>query len=568
MVEQTTGISRPHLIRVLLVVVGLVFAVLFASLASNAAYAGDPGGEGSVGGGSGQAPGTGGSTPPVKTRSATVSGPVDRGNTNFRRDCDNGWSQGNSCAVGKDAVKTQNGSGYVCGDFGYNPYCDNLTGGSGSATKYNGIPATCPPGAGGKAAYAMNFNVRTTETTRTIWETDDKGVVRKIGSYVNSKRIFYTFISCVYPTDRYTYKTCYWNYNGQSWYSGSRSTIGSNGTPYRTRGSQAGDPGAPSGGSGPTAPNCAREGSAYVNFRTGITDLGYYKLQVTWTGRTYTNLQWVRDNGAVLRNSWSAGGNVPGSATNYWATSCRPGASNATEGGFNSPGAIPNRDGYLNPANCPQALWQCELGTPTTSGLDRAAVLSGALNPRSTASVMRNGEKLPLSWSDLRVIDQGNGGRTDVTNGNTGPSVRGITNISYMDAVRAGSTPFYGTNPNDANQYFKKYASMTSTSVQKWGVWQNQANSHKDEAIAFVWASDTASQPWSAERRWKVSGTFLIPKGGSIGTGGPGASEGSYWKPGTYDCRAYQGTGPGRVDKGILYGTTNPVSVVRSTNDK
>lgn len=559
--------------KLLLMITGVVFGVFIALVLSvSSAHAiGSEGGTGTnPGQGGGTAPGTGSSAPRI-TKSATVSAPYDKGNTTFSQKCQEGWVYGGNCSVTKTMVVHQAGNGYVCATVGYQPYCDNLSPVlSGGATHYAmGDPQTCPA-IGGKAAYKQNYSVKTTEATRTIWEyNEDTHENKKAGTYVYNVQVYYQFLSCVYPTDQYSYETCFWNYNGNSWYSTSRAAIGSNGQQFVKRAPRGDDPRTPTGGSGTTPPNCGQTGSAHVKFDTDVKNLGYYKTQIGWSQRTYTNLKWVGD-GTVFRSTWTPGGVGNRTVNDYWAYSCRAGASNQTEGSFKSAGSIPNRDQYLNPANCPQALWQCELATPTTVGLDRNAVLAGRISPNTASTVMRNGQKIPLNWSTVRIVSISGGKKVDVSNGGTGPSVRKVSAITNVDQVLAGSSPFFGKNPKDVNsgnQYFKRYASLSSKTVVAWGGRQANANKNVNQAIAFTWASNT-STGWQARRSWQVTAEFLIPKGGSIGTGGSGGNQGSQWLKGTYDCHSYKTVNGKRVDNGILYGQTNKISVVRSTNDK
>jgi hypothetical protein len=557
--------------RVLLFILGCLvglFIILSSSIAHADTIGVGGGGSGPGTGGSGGGGGSGGSTG-VVTKKAFLSAPYDKDNHNFTINCDNAWAEGAGCNVGVASIQNKEGRGFTCSnaaaDTSYNQ-CDNLSP-TANSTRFQPAGFTCPPLADGKAAYAQTWHLRVSETNRNVYVYEDGKTVSS-GQYLYSRIYYYTFSNCVYPTDRVSTVTCFWNYSGNAKYSLSRGSIGSNGQDFGTRPSRGDDPRPPSGGVAKVAPSCDRTGSAYVRYDTSVNDLGYYKVQVNWTQKTFKNTQWIGAGGAVLRNNWTSTGPTDGGAAAYFAYSCSPTTPNATEGPFNSPGSIPNRDAFLNPANCPQALWQCELATPTTLALDRPSVMNGSVNPSSKSSVMRNGEKNPMIWSTLRIVDITRGGRVDVTNGNQGNAVRNINKLEYKDSVTEGSTPFYGKDANDKDQYFKQLEGGTSRSSIKWDVWRSEANKNTDKAMAFYWASDDENKPFSAKRVFRVSGEFLIPKGGVISPQGPGAPQGMVWKAGTYDCHEYANQNGQRIDKGILEAKTNQVVVLRSTSNK
>jgi hypothetical protein len=572
--------------RILLMTLGVFFGVLFSVFVlSGHAFAAPPpfsvgGGDGSPGGGgqTTQPPGGGSSGGHSKGEVKFAnSAPYDANNHNFNVSCAN-WSgsgsyQANaSCNVGKTDIQRNSNvpGGYVCGASAIYA-CDNLSaGGSQAANIYRGgDPQVCGP-SGSKSADGQTWHVSISKITRTVQTWDGEKWVQT-ANFVWSQTVRVSFVGCMYPRSAFSYETCYFNYNGNSYYSTNRGTISGGGAFFKARPKQAGDPPVPTGGSGSTPPNCASH-NARVDFQVYPNDLGYYRLRVTWNYKKFTNEKWIGSiTGAVLKDNWSQGGTLSGSATTYYSYSCNPSGS-AAEGAFNSAGALPNRDAYLNPAKCEVAnKWECVLSTPTTIGLDKAAVAAGKISPTSPTSIMRNGQKVPLNWSKVSIIDQTGGGRVDVTNGNTGPGVRKISNISYYEAVAANASPFLGKNPKDVNsgnQYFKKYTKVNSNTVSPFGQWKSQNNQHLDEGVAFYWASTDSAHPWKATRVYKVSGEFRVPKAVSIGTGGAQVS-GYKWLSGQYDCLKYKYNSNGsRVSQGLLTGQTNNLSVVRSTNDK
>lgn len=372
--------------------------------------------------------------------------------------------------------------------------------------------------------------------------------------------------SCVYPETRNSEVTCFWNYNGSSWYSNDRNRAASAWTLLGNRGAQAGDPRQPSGGTGTTPPNCDRTGTANVYYRTNVDKLGYYRMFVDYNYRTYYKEAWVIWGSQEVYSNWTRGGTLPGSANTWWTYTCQPGLSNALQGPWNWQNQLPDVDRYTNPATCPQVTWQCVLGDPTTIGLDRTAVLRGNLSPTTRSTVMRNGEKVNIDFARVRIVDTSTPNDIDVTDGGTAPSVRNVTNIAYQTFIKDGSTPFYGTDPNSSQQYFKYYNARAGDSKEKFNTWINHNNNNLEKAISFNWASTSKSQPFMMQRQYRVTAEFYIPGGSTIGSGGAGGNPGYQWKQGTYDCRDYQGRGQSRVDRGLLTSTSNPVEVVRSVN--
>lgn len=577
-------------IRSLFIALGIIFGALLSITAFSAHYAyaageGPPFGSGSggagdqSGGGAGSPGGGSGSSGPAKgTTKHSDSAPYDANNHNFTLACETWGGSGSyrestGCNASKTYV-TRSGNvpgGYVCGASAIYA-CDNLSAaGSSAANIYTGGDPQVCGAQGNKSADGQIWHVNVNQIKRTVQTWDGEKWVTT-ANFVWSQTVRTSFVGCTYPRSEYSYQTCFWNYQGSAYFSTNRGTIASGGTFVANRAKQAGDPPAPSGGSGAVPPRCAETSSAKVYIEIRPTTLGYYRLGTTYNYRTYTNERWISSiNGSLLRNNWTQGGTLNGGSRDYYAWTCRP-SGNAGEGSFKSAGAIPNRDAYLNPANCEVAnKWKCALSTPTTIGLDKAAVAAGRISPTSPTSIMRNGQKVPLNWSTVRIIDQTGGRNTDVTNGNAGPGVKDVTNISYNEQVKAGSSPFYGTNPKDVNsgnQYFKKYTSVNSNTVSPFNQWKNQNNQHLDEGVAFVWASTDSAHPWVATRVYKVYGTFRIPQATSISNKGITIS-GYTWQKGVYDCINWQENSNGtRTNKGLLTGTTNQLSVVRSTNDK
>lgn len=429
---------------------------------------------------------------------------------------------------------------------------------------------TCAP-QGQKSAYSQSWNRKNEYTYKTTY---DYRWERGYGWYpvsstnVSGVYVYYTNVGCTFPVDRYTVTRCFWNYDGAAYYSTDRTRASAGWQWFTDRAPLSSDPRQPTGGSGTTPPNCDRVGSPNVAIGTNPDSLGYYRLDVNYNYKNFTKHSWNTHSGRELHTvGWTSGGTLNGSSTNFWVYSCRPGGgSNGSEGPFNSQGNIPNRDAFLNPATCPQVTWQCEWNDSTTAGLDRNAVRNGTISANQSIRVMRNGEQIPITFASIRVIDTSTPSDIDVTNGGSAPGIRDVTNIEYITKVKAGSTPFLGTDPNAASQYFKLYRERGNTATERFETWNNHANENLDKAIAFTWASDTADKPFVLQRQARVSASFFIPGPGSINSGGGvGASPGMVWDEGTYLCVDYTGRGASRVNNGTLTSESNPIQVVRAT---
>jgi len=568
-------------LRVLLIVAG----VLSAAVLSLFVFAAPAHADGGIGGGGGGdidvGVGGGGSAPPTsgigtdvpntpKPSGGATSQQKPQVGNNYALGCANwsgagSWQPGASC----NSERAHTIAGGPASSAGRKESW-------GSSTVYSGIKFTtyvqdnqCAP-SGQKSAYGQNWRQLVADYVEHPyyykWNRNFGWVKFEQPPVLMGQYISYYQFGCLYPTDQRSSTTCFWNYGGNAKYSIDRTRPQSAWSAYGNRPALASDPRQPTGGSGTTPPSCDRTGTANVYYKTKTNPFGYYKMFTSYSYKTYNNLKWIAWGNQVVYSQWSSGGTQPGSATTYWTHSCRPGAANATEGPYNSQGALPNIDKFTNPATCPQVQWQCKLGTPTTFGLDRAAVTSGRLSPTTPAAAMRNGERVNLDFANVRIVDTSTARDVDVTDGGSSNGVKDVTNIAYKTEVKGGSTPFYGTDANASIQYFKYFANRSNASIEKFGQWYNNNNANGNKAMSFNWASESASQGFVVERTYRVTASFNTPQGGDMGNGAASAPQGSSWKVGTYDCRDYQGRGANRVDKGILTSSSNPLNVVRATN--
>lgn len=566
--------NNSFLVRLGLFAISIVIALYFSLFIGNSAYAGS---DGSMSAGTDTA-GPGAATQTPEQQAGPRPSNYSNGWKNdpyaakvYTAPCTSwsgsgSWKIGSACNSDRNTVisssgsGTQTGKGYLqFGINGYKAYFDGV----GVTPDFN---VSCAP-SGQKSAYAQTWSRTITPAytqTYTSYLRGSNWAMRAGPIVLSGEGVLYKYLGCVYPKDASSSVKCFWNYGGNEYYSFDRKKASGAWTFVMNRPSLGSDPGVPSGGSGTTAPNCARTGTASVQFNDNPDLLGYYRMYVSYSYKTYSNLKWVTSSGSVLYSTWSSGSTLKGSATTWWTYSCQAGSTNSTQGPYSSQASIPNVDSHLNPATCPQVNWQCKLGSPTIVGLDKTAVSNGTLSPTSPVSVLRNGEKVPLTFSLVKIVDTSTASDIDVTNGGTSPGVRNVTSIKYINLVKAGSTPFVGTDPNASNQYFKLYKNSSTTATEKFKTWYDKANTNIDKPIAFYWASDSASAPFAVQRQWKVTAEFLVPQGGSMGGGGSPADVGMKWKVGTYDCKDYAGRGTSRVDKGILTATSNPVQVVRS----
>lgn len=478
------------------------------------------------------------------------------------------WKLSASCNTTTSAIKNANP---LEPKEGY-----KTRGGQGPIGFTSGLANTaCGPN-GNISAYKQKWSSRVEAATEYQWLVypDGRWEAGPEAPTLMGYNVYYSFQGCNYPVEERQYTRCYWNNQGNISYSINRSANIGNWNVYYTRPAQAGDPKAPTGGSGNAAPSGRCTGgsgvSNYVSVNADVHKYGYYSAVYSFNSRLYTHIQYVADGKIWYKPGWSGGGIQNHTNRNFFTYSCITNG-NAIKGPYNSQAATPNVDPYLNPATCRQVSWQCKLGTPTTIGLDRAAVLNGSVNPNSKATVMRNGQKVNIDFANVRIVDTSTSRDIDITDGGSSPGVRNITNIGYQTKVAPGSTPFYGDNSspktgntNTTQQYFKYFANRSNSTIEKFYTWLPNNNANQNKAISFNWASD-ASAPFKVTREYNVSGQFLTPGGASVGTGGA-VNTGYIWKDGTYSCREYSGRGSGRVDIGPLVSTSNPVEVVRSVN--
>lgn len=515
----------------------------------------------------------------------------DANNYNFTVGCStwNGastWQLSSNCDVTPEKVKgsatvgEQNGSGsaYILDALTTSGRPVYSMASQSAATTYVDQNRTCAP-SGEKSSYAQTWNKKSVQTIRNqldfVWvqrgtrPTEGRWVSVVLQDVQVGETVAYYFVGCVNPINAQSSVKCFWNYGGNAYYTINRTQASAGWSDFGPRPSLGSDPRTPSGGSGTTPPNCDRTQTVSITYNKAVDKLGYYRIYVDYNYRTYDNLRWTTHSGNVLYSRWTQGATLAGSSTTWWAYSCSAGLPNATEGAYYSQGALPDRDSSLNPANCPQSVWECQLSSPQTIGLDQAGLVSGSTNPTTPVTVMRNGEKIPVTFAKVRIVDQTNGTSTDVTNGTIGGGVKDITSIEYKAEVKEGSSPFYGTDPNDTKQYFKLFRDShpNSNSTDRWGTWYSNANTNINKNLTFVWASE-GGKPFVAERTYRVTGSFLVPQGGNIGSGSSaGAPQGSEWKVGTYDCLDYDYSSGTRISNGPLAASSNDVNVVRSVTN-
>ena len=581
---DTTIDAKKKNVFVLFLIVLLSFgaALTLNFMSSQAAYAGDGIGVDTGGGtpnppGGGGDGGGGGPSEPTYRDSTEAAPPSNYRGGNFSTDCERystgGWARNASCSASE---------GFMVPRSPYSPQRsqgsvpDGIIIGSGSFTTisvegqvFGTTSATCGPDGNGMAASSMNWNSRIYDSYQRIIRRYSDGRTETIQTRLLGTSVFYSFNGCSYPQPQVSHKVCYWNYGGNIRYSMNKDIAIGSWSHYSNRTPLASDPGQPSFsvGSGPQGGYCT-EGpwlQTRVETRGNVDPLGYYSAYVRYDWNRYARTDWVA-GGRTFLTEWAIAAGGTGSNRSYFSYSCRPGQANAVQGAFPNAGSMPNVDGYLNPANCPQVTWQCVLDNPTTIGLERTAVISGSLSPTTRSTVMRNGEKVNIDFSRVRVVDTSTPSDIDVTNGGQAPSIRNVSNIAYRTHVADGSTPFYGKDPNAAQQYFTYYNARTGETKEKFDQWISNNNANLDKSISFNWASTSASQPFELERTYRVTAEFFVPGGSSVGNNGAGGPTSYQWKEGTYDCRDYQGRGLNRVDRGPLVSSSNPVEVVRSVN--
>lgn len=384
---------------------------------------------------------------------------------------------------------------------------------------------------------------------------------------------------------------CFYEYGGQAYWSQDKNAIGTGGTLSKTRANLSSDPNPPNwNGNVASAPSCDNTSengglaSLYVSINPDDPNDGgattnhgysYYRLMPWYKQRQFTLTNYTTRAGSVVParvfySAWSSNYSNNTSpprlyATGWWAYSCYAGL----EGRYGSSGALPNRNAYFGVGDCPNVVprWQCTFSDPTTVAMDRTGIAAGTTYVGSKTTVMRNGEQVPVTFSTIRIIDT-TSGTVDVTNGAAGGSIRDVTNIAYRSLVKAGSTPFAGSDPNSSSQLFRLWTGYKSSTNESWGSWQNNANSNLTKGLSFNWATVDNTGSFVAQRQWRVSAEFYVLRSGGILVGGPTGSTTPSpvyeWVGDTQIC--YEKNASGMSTGNILTAESNPVVVVRAVN--
>lgn len=155
--------------------------------------------------------------------------------------------------------------------------------------------------------------------------------------------------------------------------------------------------------------------------------------------------------------------------------------------------------------------YACNLNPPLQAGIiSGAKFVPSSCNPSWTCQLQGN---LTVNGLDKPFAVMRNGDPLKVTNPTPGldaaPStVANARNWTMKNVVKSGSTPFYGTNPNDPAQLFKS----------SWA-WNAPIAYKPNGTIAFYWASDSASQPFSWSQTYGFTADWWLPVQDTIGGG-------------------------------------------------
>lgn len=328
--------------------------------------------------------------------------------------------------------------------------------------------------------------------------------------------------SCVYvnpatPPPKTLERTdiCYWNVGHSGYYSQNKAAINSGGTPTSNQPKMVGAiPVEPSiSGSNSTAVlnNCTPE----LNMKVSLSlndGWAYYRLQGSANYRAYSTYVWD--------TSWTGG-------TRQVADIQAGAIQTKTMKAFGTHGCSnPAYQAAPNWASLPTVSFKesdCKRGTAWQCTIPFAPRVNGVSNP---IEVMRDGNYLPVQLGGVSIT--GNGVRD--SNSKAVGTVAD-NNMSYMTQVVNGSSPFSGTNANDAKQYFQLWKNDKGT-LSKWDTWLSNPNANKTSYLNFYWSSDNSTS-WQMNYKAKINtAEFDVPFQTST-TGAPS----SRWRTDTnIDC--------------------------------
>jgi len=277
--------------------------------------------------------------------------------------------------------------------------------------------------------------------------------------------------------------TCSWNYGGSFYYSINRSAIQGGGTFLENRARQAGDPGAPVL-NGNSLSSCVT-GNVNLTWAAKIKDYGYYTARTSHNEKTFYKWgypSWTKNPNVF----WTQSGTTTKGNNYYFTYSC-PSALESFGENFN---ALPAQGArQFDISECPSTKWQCNIaGTLDIAGT------------HSPTELIRNGRNVSLTYPSVTV------GGTGITK---------IQPMQYKTDVKAGSTPFKGTDPNASNQSFA-LKKVDGTTAEKFGQWQNDAANNRQKYLQFYWPS-AAKGSFGVKASYQFTADFLVPRVDHVG---------------------------------------------------
>lgn len=426
--------------------------------------------------------------------------------------------------------------------FGYNGTTSSFSSGQFSwgchqvlhtVPAYNTKNVVCSPMNDGRPfPYAVGYYVtyRNINPWPVVWSG---GTVKQFDWQIVNETCVYVSPSTPPPTVAAQNVPCYWNMGYSGNYSTNRSAILAGGTPTSrppvALDAPAGAPFLTGANSTSRLNNCTS--SMSMNASLSLADgYAYYRLSGSASLQRYQYYYWDPSyvGGQWLLANIVAQGVQGFSKSVYGTFTCQ---NNPPFKQYGDWGSLPNITfSYADCGRGPE--WQClDPNNPRINNVD---------NP---VELMRDGTNIPTNLGAAQVSGAG---IRDSVSGQVGTV--SDSNMSFMVNLVNGSSPLYGSDPNDSKQYFKLWNPSRSATIP-FGQWVSSPNANQHSILNFFWSSDTGSN-WKMTYQAKINtAQFAVP-----------------WQ----DTSTSAPTTKWMTDTNISCGsgTSNPATILRSVTSK